>query len=106
MPIRSVSDLDFKQNIPGEGLSVVDFSTPWCPPCKVLLPILEDLQRDYDDTVSVLKINPDDSPATASEYMVMAMPTVIIFKDGMPVEKLVGLRPKEVYQNLINKYLQ
>ncbi|MDP5273933.1 thioredoxin [Chengkuizengella axinellae] len=104
MTMKSIAETDFKSNIKTEGITLVDFSTPWCPPCKVLNPILEELSEEMNDTVNTLEINIDESPSVSAEYGVMSMPTVIIFKDGEPVEKLVGLRPKSVYTNIINKY--
>jgi thioredoxin 1 len=106
MSIREVTDADFNEAIQagGEGLTLVDFGAPWCPPCRTLLPILGELDEELDGRASILKVNADDSPATATAYGIMSMPTVILFKDGQPVEKLVGLRSKEAYLTLINRY--
>ncbi|WP_442604202.1 thioredoxin [Paenibacillus sp. KN14-4R] len=104
MKVRQVTNDTFKESIRKTGITLVDFSAPWCPPCKVLLPILEELGQENRTNVSILKVNCDDQPELASEYQVMSMPTVIVFQNGVPVEKLVGLRPKSVYQSLIMQY--
>jgi len=87
-----------------QGVTLVEFGATWCPPCKALLPILDELDQQYGERVNVVKVDCDDSPAIASEYRVMSMPTVIMFHNGEPVEKLVGLRPKNVYETLIERY--
>jgi thioredoxin 1 len=87
-----------------QGVTIVDFTASWCPPCKHLIPILEDLEREFGSSLKVLQINVDESPEEAAEFSIMSMPTVILFHNAQPVEKLVGLRSKEVYRSLIHKY--
>lgn len=103
MSIHEVDDSTFRQAIPAAGKALVDFSAPWCPPCRALLPILEELDREFAGEVSILKVNTDESPEAASAYGVMSMPTVIVFENGQPVNKLVGLRPKEVYRTALGR---
>jgi thioredoxin 1 len=105
MAMKSIKDDEFKASLSKTGVTVVDFSAPWCPPCKPLLTILEEIDQEYNGSITTLKINPDDSPVASAEFGIMSMPTVIVFKDGQPVEKLVGLRPKEAYKILIAKHL-
>jgi thioredoxin 1 len=88
-----------------EGVTLVDYNAPWCPPCKPLIPILEELNEAYADSIRIIKVNCDDLPGAASEAGVMSMPTVILYKDGVPMEKLIGLRPKAAYQAIIDKHL-
>jgi thioredoxin 1 len=104
MSIKQISDASFKASILPAGITMVDFTANWCPPCKVLLPILEELDQELGDSVSILKLNVDDSPKSSAEYGVLSMPTVILFKDGQPMEKLVGLSSKSAYKNLISRY--
>lgn len=106
MSVKSVTEADFKPNVQASGVTLVDFWAQWCPPCKVLSPMLDELGEEWGDAVSVLKVDVDDSPSAAAEYGIMSMPTVIVFKDGQPVEKLVGLRPKEVYRSIVARYAQ
>ncbi|RKP56853.1 thioredoxin [Cohnella endophytica] len=104
MSLNLVNDETFQVSIKQQGVTMVDFGAPWCPPCKVLKPILDELSEENAGRVSVLEVNCDDSPSIASEYGVLSMPTVIVFHNGEPVEKLVGLRPKSVYESLLAKY--
>ncbi|GAV11675.1 thioredoxin [Paenibacillus sp. chi10] len=104
MSIYEVNEQSFREFIREQGVTLVEFGATWCPPCKALLPILDELDHQYGERVNVVKIDCDDSPAIASEYRVMSMPTVIMFHNGEPVEKLVGLRPKSVYEALIERY--
>lgn len=105
MSMQSVDDTTFRESIREQGVTLVKFGAPWCPPCKSLLPILDELEHEYGEQLSILKVNCDESPAVAAEYGVMSMPTVIVFHNGEPVEKLVGLRPKGVYQAMIARYV-
>ena len=88
-----------------EGTVLVDYGASWCPPCKVLLPLLDELHQEYGDNVTIVKVDCDEVPELAAKAGVMSMPTVIIYQNGEPMEKLIGLRPKSVYQGLLNKYL-
>ena len=105
MNMLVVNDSTFRGNVRTQGVTLVDFGAPWCPPCKVLKPILDELGEEYGERLSVLEVNCDDSPNVATEYGIMSMPTVIVFHNGEPVEKLVGLRPKSVYESLLTKYV-
>jgi thioredoxin 1 len=88
-----------------QGVTLVEFGASWCPPCKVLKPLLDELEESYGERVTMLEVDCDASPETASEFGVMSMPTVLVFRHGEPVEKLVGLRPKAVYSSLLEKYI-
>ncbi|UQZ32779.1 thiol reductase thioredoxin [Paenibacillus sp. PK3_47] len=105
MAIRNVEQADVLREELQNGRTVlVDYGAPWCPPCRILLPILEELDGEYGETVSMLKVNCDELPELAAEAGVMSMPTVIVYSGGQSVEKLVGLRPKSAYQGVLNKY--
>ncbi len=88
-----------------QGITIIDFGAEWCQPCKTLLPILAELGREFGEAITIHQVDVDESVELTAEYGVMSMPTVIFFKDAQSVEKLVGLRPKEVYKNLIAKYM-
>jgi thioredoxin 1 len=105
MSLVAVNDKTLHDGIRQLGVTLIDFGTPWCPPCKVLKPILDEVSGQFGDKIAVLEVNCDESPAIASDFGIMSMPTVIVFHNGQPVEKLVGLRPKAVYESLINRYL-
>ncbi len=87
-----------------EGLVLVDFWAPWCMPCRVVGPIIEDLAEEYEGKVKVGKLNVDDNMKIAQNYRVMSIPTVILFKDGEAVEQVVGVRGKSDYQARLDKY--
>ena len=88
-----------------EGLVLVDFWAPWCGPCRMVGPIIEELAGDLGDKVKVGKLNVDDNQVTAMNYRVMSIPTVILFKDGQPVETMVGAQPKSAYKARLDKHL-
>lgn len=80
---------------------LVDFYADWCGPCKMVAPIIEEIARDYSDKVKVGKINVDEQSSLAIKYGIQSIPTVILFKKGEVVQKIVGYRPKESYVALL-----
>ncbi|WMT39000.1 thioredoxin family protein [Paenibacillus sp. D2_2] len=105
MSVIEVNDVTFQSEIQKKELTLVEFGAVWCPPCKALLPILGELSEKYGEQVSILKLDCDESPITPGSFGIMSMPTVIVFHNGEPVEKLVGLRPMSVYENVLSKYM-
>ncbi|WP_199623230.1 thioredoxin family protein [Paenibacillus alkalitolerans] len=106
MTLQTVNEEQYRTNINSPGVSVVEFGAVWCPPCKHLQPILENLADEYGASVSFAKIDVDECPEIAEEQAIMSMPTVIVYRDGQPVDKLVGLRPKAAYKTVIDRTLQ
>ncbi|MCC3378616.1 thioredoxin [Paenibacillus farraposensis] len=104
MAIVNVSDQSFNTEVEGTGTVLVDFWAPWCGPCKMIAPILEDLSAEVGDSVKIAKVNVDENPESASRFGVMSIPTLIVFKDGQPVDKVVGLNSKEALKNMLNKH--
>ena len=98
------NDGDFRDQIK-DGLVLVDFWAPWCGPCRMVGPIIEELAKDYAGKVKVGKVNVDDNQSAAMAYRVMSIPTVILFKDGEPVETIVGAVPKGAYQQKLDKHV-
>lgn len=95
MAMMNITDGNFAAEVlQTPGLVLADFWAPWCAPCKVQRPILEELAEELT-TVKFTSLNVDDSPTTAGKYQIMSIPTTIIFKDGAPVAQLIGLQPKE-----------
>ena len=91
-----------------DGVVLVDFWAPWCMPCKMQGPIVEDVAKEMADNskVKVAKLNVDDNKDKAGEFQVMSIPTLKIFKAGKPVEDMVGLQSKEVLLEKINEHLK
>lgn len=104
MAIVNVSDQSFNTEVEGQGTVLVDFWAPWCGPCKMLAPILEELSAEVGDDLKIAKVNVDENPESASRFGVMSIPTLIVFKDGQPVDKVVGLNSKEALKNMISKH--
>jgi len=87
-----------------EGVSLVDFWAPWCGPCKMIAPVLEDLAKDVEGKANIVKLDVDENQATAAKYEVMSIPTLIVFKDGEAVDKVVGFQPKEQLEQVLSKH--
>ncbi|MCU6708537.1 thioredoxin [Paenibacillus sp. J5C_2022] len=91
---------NFTQSVQN-GVTLVDFWAPWCGPCKMQLPIVEELSTELEGTATVGTINVDEQPELASQFGVMSIPTLILFKDGQPVDKMVGLQSKDALKSKI-----
>ncbi len=98
-----LSDSNFTAEI-SEGLTLVDFWAPWCGPCRIIAPVIEELAGQYEGRVKIGKLNVDDNPMVQGQYRVMSIPTLILFKDGQPVEGVVGAQPKRAFEALLDKY--
>ena len=101
-----VSDDNFEQEvIKSENPVLVDFWAPWCGPCRAIGPVVEELAETYKDRVKVAKLNIDDNPKTATVYGVMSIPTIVLFKNGNALDKVVGLVHKDRLEDLMKKGL-
>ncbi|MFC5466805.1 thioredoxin [Lederbergia graminis] len=104
MAITHATDATFAAET-GEGLVLVDFWATWCGPCKMIAPVLEELDGDLDGKAKIVKVDVDENQETASKYGIMSIPTLIVMKDGETVDKVVGFQPKEALAELLNKHM-
>src|SRR4030095_14117040 len=103
--VKEVSDSSFKSEVLESGKPVlVDFWAPWCGPCRMLAPTVEAIAEQYSESASVVKVNVDDSPATAEAYQIRGIPTLILFSEGKEVERVVGAASKESISRMIEKH--
>jgi thioredoxin 1 len=104
--VVNVTDNDFEQVVlQAETPVMVDFWAPWCGPCRAVAPVLEDLARDYAGKVKIAKLNTDENPQRMIEYGVMGIPTLIVFKGGKEVDRIVGAGPRSIYTQRLEKVL-
>ncbi|EHR36562.1 thioredoxin [Facklamia languida] len=101
---RELTDQQFEEAT-SQGLSLVDFWAPWCGPCRMQSPIVDEISDEMEGQVEVFKMNVDDQPETAQAFGIMSIPTLIIKKDGQVVEKLVGFHDKDRLQAILNNHL-
>ncbi|MBN1297112.1 thioredoxin [bacterium] len=100
--VKAVGVDDFQEKvIAGNGLIVVDFWAPWCGPCRMVTPILEDIAVALAGQVTIFKLNVDENSDVARQYSVSGIPTLILFKNGKPVARHVGAAPKQAFEKLI-----
>jgi thioredoxin 1 len=103
--IVNVSDTSFKNDVESTGTVLVDFWAPWCGPCKMIAPVLEELDKEIGSKLKIAKVNVDDNPESAGRYGVMSIPTLILFKDGKPVDKVVGFQSKDALKSVVSRHL-
>lgn len=102
-----ISDATFEQEVLKSDLPVlVDFWAPWCGPCKMIGPVLEEIARDNPERIRIAKLNVDDNQQWAGKFGVMSIPTMILFHKGETVGQLVGFRPKAEMVRIIDKALE
>lgn len=104
--VKTVSDSSFEQDVLGAGKPVlVDFWAEWCAPCRMLAPTVQAVAEHYGESATVVKLNVDDNPSTAQRYGIKGIPTLILFREGKEVERVVGATSKESITKMIEKYI-
>jgi len=98
-----LSDTEFEDQVLKSDLPVlVDFWAPWCGPCRMISPIIEDLSSEYAGKVVFAKMNTDENPVTPTQYDVMSIPTLLLFKEGRLIDRAIGMRPKPALKQWID----
>jgi thioredoxin 1 len=101
-----VTDATFKQEVLDSDVPVlVDFWAPWCGPCRMVAPVVDEIATQYEGQVKVVKVNTDENPSVASQYGIRSIPTLMIFKGGQRVDMVVGAVPKTTLSNAIEKHI-
>ena len=104
--VLNVTDQTFEQEVLKSDVPVlVDFWAPWCGPCKAVAPVIEDLSREFEGRLKVVKVNTDENGKTATAYNIRGIPSLFLFKSGQVVEQVVGAVPKSTLANAINKHI-
>ncbi|MEH6947782.1 thioredoxin [Bacillus sp. JJ634] len=103
MAIVNATDQTFATET-NEGVVLVDFWAPWCGPCKMIAPVLEELDSEIAGKAKIVKVDVDENQETAGKFGVMSIPTLIVLKDGEAVDKVVGFQPKEALADLLAKH--
>ena len=102
--IRHITENEFEDTINENKLVLIDFYAQWCPPCKMLAPILEEVQKAMQD-VLIVKIDVDQNEAISRKFKIMSIPNMILFKDGEMVESVVGLKDQTYIMEMIRKHM-
>ena len=104
--MKEIKDNVFNEEVMNAEMPVVvDFWAPWCGPCRMVGPVMEELSQDYEGKVKFVKVNVDENHQSSETYGIASIPTIMIFKNGEIAEKLVGFKPKASFEEIINKHL-
>jgi thioredoxin 1 len=105
--IIHATDETFHTDVLSSSIPVlVDFWAPWCGPCRMVSPVVEELAKDYAGKIKFVKVNTDENMDTSVAYGIQSIPTLAIFRDGKLVDGVLGAVPKKTLENLLRKYLQ
>ena len=102
--VQEITDKNFEVEVVNSDLPVlIDFWAPWCAPCRAIAPVVDELAKEYDGKLKVVKMNVDDNPLTPSKYGVRSIPNLLLIKNGQVKEQIIGAQPKGHFVNAINK---
>ena len=106
MATFDIKDSEFEEKVlKSETPVLVDFWAPWCGPCKMAEPVLEELSEQYKDKVNIVKLNIDENQSSPGQYGVMSIPTTVLFKDGKEIGRQIGFAGKDTFEDLLKKAL-
>jgi thioredoxin 1 len=106
MAVKEVNDQNFKEEVLNASSPVlVDFWAPWCGPCRLVSPVVEEIAKEYDGKLKVVKVNTDDNPETATNYHISGIPSLLLFKEGQVADQIVGAVPKTKLANMVNQHV-
>ena len=104
--VGDVTDVTFEAEVLKSSIPVlVDFWAPWCGPCRAVAPVVDEIANEYKGRLKVLKLNTDENPKTAQSYRISGIPSLMVFKNGQPVEQVVGAVPKSTLSSAVEKYV-
>lgn len=102
--VKAISDAEFQTLVLNSQLPVlVDMWAPWCGPCRMLSPLLDELSKSYAGKVTFFKMNTDENPAVPNQFNIMSIPTLLLFKNGKLLDRSVGVKPKEALKKFIDQ---
>ena len=102
--VTVLTDASFDAFVKGNNVSLVDFWAPWCGPCRMVSPTVEKLASEYAGKIAFGKVNVDENPSTSSRFNIMGIPTLLIFRNGRPVDSIVGALPKAAIAQRLNRF--
>lgn len=104
--VLTLTEDNWKEEVVGSDTPVlVDFWAPWCGPCRIIAPIIEELAEEFEGKLKVGKLNTDENPNIAMQYGIRAIPTVILFKNGEVVDTRIGVQPKDALKQMVMSHL-
>ncbi|HCX63929.1 MAG TPA: thioredoxin [Eubacteriaceae bacterium] len=104
--MQEVMDMNFEEEVLKNDTPVlVDFWAPWCGPCKMVAPVMEQLHEEYDGKLKVVKVNVDENPEISQALQITSIPAIVLFSEGQPKDAVVGFRPKEAFDQMLAKHL-
>ena len=106
MADKTFTDQNFEDEVIKSDIpALVDFWAPWCAPCRIVSPIIEELAKEYEGKLKVGKVNVDENPDSASQFGIMSIPSILVFKNGEPIKTMVGAQSKENFKKGIEEAL-